>query len=67
MTRDLGPRQMNRLRVIEMLYRHYELMHLLEGSVTLVDETGRTGTFVRGDIFLVEQGARCSWDSPAGS
>jgi uncharacterized cupin superfamily protein len=48
---------------IEMLYRHYELMHLLEGSVTFVDETGRTGTFVRGDIFLVEQGARCSWDS----
>ena len=48
---------------IAMLYRHYELMHLLEGSVTFVDETGRTGTFARGDIFLVEQGARCSWDS----
>ncbi|HTH73372.1 MAG TPA: cupin domain-containing protein [Trinickia sp.] len=48
---------------IAMRYPHYELMHLLEGSVTLVDETGRTATFSRGDIFLVEQGARCSWES----
>jgi uncharacterized cupin superfamily protein len=46
-----------------MRYPHYELMHLLEGSVTFVDETGRTATFSRGDIFLVEQGARCSWES----
>jgi uncharacterized cupin superfamily protein len=48
---------------VAMLYRHCELMHLLEGSVTLVDETGRSATFSRGDIFLVEQGARCSWES----
>lgn len=48
---------------IPMLYQHYELMHLLEGSVTFIDETGRTATFSRGDIFLVEQGARCSWES----
>jgi uncharacterized cupin superfamily protein len=48
---------------IAMRYPHYELMHLLEGSVTFVDETGRTATFSRGDIFLVEQGARCSWES----
>lgn len=46
-----------------MFYVHYELMCLLEGSVTFVDETGRSGTFSRGDIFLVEQNARCSWDS----
>lgn len=46
-----------------MLYRHFELMHLLEGSVTFVDETGREGTFSTGDIFLVEQGATCSWES----
>lgn len=46
-----------------MYYRHYELMYLLEGSVTFVDETGRSGTFSKGDIFLVEQGANCSWDS----
>ncbi|CAJ0707979.1 cupin domain-containing protein [Ralstonia wenshanensis] len=46
-----------------MFYRHYELMYLLEGSVTFVDEADRTGTFKQGDIFLVEQGARCSWES----
>jgi uncharacterized cupin superfamily protein len=31
--------------------------------VTFVDETGRAGTFAQGDIFLVEQGATCSWES----
>jgi uncharacterized cupin superfamily protein len=46
-----------------MLYRHFELMVLLEGSVTFVDETGRERTFSQGDIFLVEQGATCSWES----
>lgn len=46
-----------------MSYRHYELMQLLEGSVTFVDETGRGATFSCGDIFLVEQGAQCSWES----
>jgi uncharacterized cupin superfamily protein len=46
-----------------MVYRHYELMYLLQGSVTFVDETGRSGTFSKGDIFLVEQNAQCSWES----
>jgi uncharacterized cupin superfamily protein len=46
-----------------MFYRHYELMYLLEGSVTFVDETGRSGTFSKGDIFIVEQHAQCSWES----
>jgi uncharacterized cupin superfamily protein len=46
-----------------MFYRHFELMVLLEGSVTFVDGTGRAGTFSKGDIFLVEQGATCSWES----
>ncbi|SFU83817.1 cupin domain-containing protein [Pseudoduganella namucuonensis] len=46
-----------------MSYRHYELMYLLEGSVTFEDETGRRGTFSKGDIFLVEQHAQCSWES----
>ena len=46
-----------------MSYRIYELMYLLEGSVTFVDETGRSGTFSRGDIFIIEQGAQCSWES----
>jgi uncharacterized cupin superfamily protein len=48
---------------LPMYYPHCELMHLLEGSATLVDETGRSGTFSQGDIFLVEQGATCSWES----
>ena len=47
-----------------MYYRHYELMYLLEGSVTFVDEAGRSGTFAKSDIFLVEQAAQCTWDSP---
>ena len=46
-----------------MFYRHYELMYLLEGSVTFVDGADATATFGKGDIFLVEQGASCSWDS----
>jgi len=46
-----------------MFYRHFELMYLLEGSVTFIDEAGRAGTFVKGDIFLVEQTAQCSWES----
>lgn len=46
-----------------LFYRHYELMHLLEGSVDFVDECGRSRTFSKGDVFLVEQGANCSWDS----
>lgn len=46
-----------------MAYRHYELMYLLDGSVTFVDGAGAAGTFGKGDIFLVEQGASCSWDS----
>lgn len=46
-----------------MSYRIYELMYLVEGSVTFVDETGRSGTFSRGDIFIIEQNAQCSWES----
>ncbi|WP_343593325.1 cupin domain-containing protein [Paracidovorax wautersii] len=46
-----------------LFYKHYELMYLLEGSVDFVDETGRSATFSKGDVFLVEQGARCTWDS----
>ncbi len=46
-----------------MSYRIYELMYLVEGSVTFVDETGRSGTFSKGDIFIVEQNAQCSWES----
>lgn len=46
-----------------MKFRHYELMHLLQGAVTIEDEAGASRTFISGDIFLVEQQAQCSWDS----
>lgn len=45
-----------------MLYRHIELMHLLEGSVTFEDATGSV-TFGKGDIFLAMRGAECAWIS----
>ncbi|MDR7151845.1 putative cupin superfamily protein [Hydrogenophaga palleronii] len=46
-----------------LYFRHMELMHLLEGTVTFVDEAGRSGTFSKGDIFLIEQKASCTWES----
>lgn len=46
-----------------MRYGHFELMVLLHGSVTFVDEGAREQTFRAGDVFLVEQGASCSWES----
>lgn len=48
---------------LSMPYRHHELMHLLEGEVTFVDGAGREATFAKGDVFLVEMGAQCSWES----
>jgi uncharacterized cupin superfamily protein len=45
-----------------MLYRHIELMHLLEGSVTFEDATGSV-TFGKGDVFLAMRGAECAWIS----
>ncbi|RVQ69798.1 DUF861 domain-containing protein [Croceicoccus ponticola] len=48
---------------VPILFRHTELMHLLAGKVTFTDAAGRTATFGKGDTFIIEQGARCSWDS----
>lgn len=45
-----------------MLYRHIELMHLLDGSVTFEDAAGSV-TFGKGDIFLAMRGAECAWIS----
>jgi uncharacterized cupin superfamily protein len=45
-----------------MLYRHIELMHLLDGSVTFRDATGSV-TFGQGDVFLATRGAECAWIS----
>lgn len=48
---------------LPMRYGHFELMYLLQGQVTFVDEIGRSRTFAQDDIFLVERGASCSWES----
>jgi uncharacterized cupin superfamily protein len=45
-----------------MLYRHIELMHLLDGSVTFEDSTGSV-TFGKGDVLLAMRGAECAWIS----
>lgn len=45
-----------------MLYRHIELMHLLDGSVSFRDPTGSV-TFGKGDVFLATRGAECAWIS----
>lgn len=44
-------------------FPRYELMHLLEGSVTLTDGQGGGQTFRAGDTFLVPMGAPCGWKS----
>ncbi len=46
-----------------MTFRHFELMRLLEGEVTFVDEAGRTGRFGTGDIVLFVHGGAASWES----
>ena len=45
-----------------MLYRHIELMHLLDGSVSFEIATGSV-TFGKGDVFLATRGAECAWIS----
>jgi len=45
-----------------MLYRHIELMHLLEGAVTFEDASGSV-TFSRGAVILAARGAQCAWVS----
>jgi uncharacterized cupin superfamily protein len=41
-----------------------ELMHILEGSVDLTDETGTVFTVAQGDTVLVPQGAPVAWHNP---
>jgi|SRR5579872_3091093 len=45
-------------------YRHIELMHLLEGSVSFYDDNGRV-TFKTGDVLLFVRGEGCAWHSEA--
>ena len=46
-----------------IFFHHTELMHLLAGEVTFSDAAGRTATYRKGDTFIIEQGAECTWDS----
>jgi uncharacterized cupin superfamily protein len=43
-----------------MLFRHIELMHLLDGAVTFEDASGSV-TFSKGAILLAARGAQCAW------
>jgi uncharacterized cupin superfamily protein len=40
-----------------------ELMHILEGEVTITDGTGQANTYKAGDTFLVPKGMIYQWDS----
>ncbi len=45
-----------------VLFRHIELMHLLEGAVTFQDDTG-SATFSKGAVILAARGAQTAWIS----
>ena len=42
-------------------FPRHELMHILEGAVTLTDGDGNHQTFKAGDTFFVPLGAICDW------
>ncbi|MBM3584027.1 MAG: DUF861 domain-containing protein [Alphaproteobacteria bacterium] len=44
-------------------FGRYELMHILEGEVTISDGKGGDQTFKAGDTFLVPEGAPCAWSN----
>ena len=44
-------------------HKLHELMHMLEGSVTLQDDEGVAVTVNRGDTVFVAKGAPCAWNS----
>ena len=44
-------------------FPRHELMHILEGEVTLTEEGGSAQTFKAGDTFFVPMGTRCNWKS----
>lgn len=44
-------------------HKLHELMHLLEGSVTLQDDQGSDLTVNPGDTVFVAKGAPCAWES----
>jgi len=44
-------------------FPRHELMHILEGKVTLTDAGGKAQTFTAGDTFFVPLGTVCDWKS----
>ncbi|MCC7252418.1 cupin domain-containing protein [Hyphomicrobium sp.] len=44
-------------------FSRHELMHILEGTVTLDDGAGRTETFAQGETCFVPKGASVGWSS----
>jgi uncharacterized cupin superfamily protein len=44
-------------------FQRHELMHLLEGAVTLTEEGQPPQTFRAGDTFFVPLGTRCDWQT----
>ena len=44
-------------------FPRHELMHILEGAVTLTDGAGVAHRFAAGDTFFVPMGALCDWKS----
>jgi len=43
-------------------YPVHEMMHVLEGSVTVTDADGKAETYTRGDTFFIPKGAPCTWE-----
>lgn len=59
---EAGPRH-----VVHAGTDHYEFMHVLSGSFTLIDNTDkRAEIFKAGDTLLVLRGADYTWDQPSG-
>jgi len=44
-------------------FPRHELMHILEGEITLTEDGGPAHTFRAGDTLFVPKGTRCDWKS----
>ncbi len=42
-------------------YPVHEMMTVISGSVTLVNEDGQSETFTPGDVFFIPKGTKCTW------
>ena len=43
-------------------YPVYEMMTVLDGSVTVTDADGQAETYEAGDTFFIPKGTRCTWE-----